>query len=126
MHKAVRNAIRLLDRIKDYEQRVLKHSGALCREDHEALRDALGLMAQGAHALRAAHRRGAVGVPRGWRAGRGSAVAAGPAERSRQKHGVEHRRAERRDLKPGADADPADIHRICAHELDPTALSAMM
>lgn len=46
MHSAVRNAIRLLDRIKDYEQRVLKHSGALCREDHEALRDALGLMAR--------------------------------------------------------------------------------
>ena len=46
MHSAVRNAIRLLDRIKDYEQRVIKHSGALCREDHEALRDALGLMAR--------------------------------------------------------------------------------
>ena len=42
----MRNAIRLLDRIKDYEKRVLKHSGALCREDHEALRDALGLMAR--------------------------------------------------------------------------------
>ena len=46
MHSAARNAIRLLDRIKDYEKRVLKHSGALCREDHEALRDALGLMAR--------------------------------------------------------------------------------
>ncbi|MFI5004627.1 MAG: class I tRNA ligase family protein [Solirubrobacterales bacterium] len=46
MHSAVRNAIRLLDRIKDYEKRVLEHSGALCREDHEALRDALGLMAR--------------------------------------------------------------------------------
>ena len=46
MHSAVRNAIRLLDRIKDYEKRVLDHSGALCREDHEALRDALGLMAR--------------------------------------------------------------------------------
>jgi leucyl-tRNA synthetase len=46
MHSAVRNAIRLLDRIKDYEKRVLKHSGALCREDHEALLDALGLMAR--------------------------------------------------------------------------------
>jgi leucyl-tRNA synthetase len=46
MHSAVRNAIRLLDRIKDYEKRVLKHSGALCREDHEALRDALGLLAK--------------------------------------------------------------------------------
>jgi leucyl-tRNA synthetase len=46
MHSAVRNAIRLLDRIKDYEKRVLQHSGALCREDHEALRDALGLMAR--------------------------------------------------------------------------------
>jgi leucyl-tRNA synthetase len=46
MHSAVRNAIRLLDRIKDFESRVLKHSGALCREDHEALRAALGLMAR--------------------------------------------------------------------------------
>jgi leucyl-tRNA synthetase len=46
MHSAVRNAIRLLDRIKDYEQRVLKHSGALCREDYEVLLDALGLMAR--------------------------------------------------------------------------------
>ncbi len=46
MHSAVRNAIRLLDRIKDYEKRVLGHSGALCREDHEALRDALGLLAR--------------------------------------------------------------------------------
>jgi leucyl-tRNA synthetase len=46
MHSAVRNAIRLLDRIKDYEKRVLRHSGALCREDYEALLDALGLMAR--------------------------------------------------------------------------------
>jgi leucyl-tRNA synthetase len=46
MHSAVRNAIRLLDRIKDFESRVLKRSGALCREDHEALREALGLMAR--------------------------------------------------------------------------------
>ncbi|MGH2855293.1 MAG: class I tRNA ligase family protein, partial [Solirubrobacteraceae bacterium] len=46
MHSAVRNVIRLLDRIKDFESRVLKHSGALCREDHEALRDALGLLAR--------------------------------------------------------------------------------
>ncbi len=46
MHSAVRNTIRLLDRIKDYEKRVVQHSGALCREDHEALREALGLMAR--------------------------------------------------------------------------------
>jgi leucyl-tRNA synthetase len=46
MHSAVRNTIRLLDRIKDYEKRVVRHSGALCREDHEALREALGLMAR--------------------------------------------------------------------------------
>ena len=38
MHKAVRNVIRLLDRIKDFESRVLERSGRLCREDHEALR----------------------------------------------------------------------------------------
>jgi leucyl-tRNA synthetase len=46
MHKAVRNAIRLLDRVKDFESRVLERSGALCREDHEALREALGLTAR--------------------------------------------------------------------------------
>jgi leucyl-tRNA synthetase len=46
MHKAVRNVIRLLDRIKDFEARVLKRSGALCREDHAALREALGLIAR--------------------------------------------------------------------------------
>jgi leucyl-tRNA synthetase len=45
MHKAVRNVIRLLDRIKDFESLVLKRSGALCKEDHEALVDALALMA---------------------------------------------------------------------------------
>ena len=44
MHSAVRNVIRLLDRIKDYEKRVIQHSGTLCREDHEALVDALGLI----------------------------------------------------------------------------------
>jgi leucyl-tRNA synthetase len=46
MHKAVRNVIRLLDRIKDFEKRVLARSGALCREDHEALLAALALMAR--------------------------------------------------------------------------------
>jgi leucyl-tRNA synthetase len=45
MHKAVRNVIRLLDRIKDFESRVLERSGALCPEDHAALLDALALMA---------------------------------------------------------------------------------
>jgi leucyl-tRNA synthetase len=46
MHTAVRNVIRLLDRIKGFESRVLKRSGRLCREDHEALVDALALMAR--------------------------------------------------------------------------------
>jgi leucyl-tRNA synthetase len=46
MHKAVRNTIRLLDRIKDFESRVLKRSGRLCAEDHAALLDALALMAR--------------------------------------------------------------------------------
>jgi leucyl-tRNA synthetase len=45
MHKAVRNVIRLLDRIKDFEKKVLARSGALCREDHEALLEALALLA---------------------------------------------------------------------------------
>jgi leucyl-tRNA synthetase len=46
MHKAVRNVIRLLDRIKDFEKRVLERNGALGREDLRALVDALALMAQ--------------------------------------------------------------------------------
>jgi leucyl-tRNA synthetase len=46
MHKAVRNVIRLLDRIKGFESRVLARSGRLCAEDHEALVDALALMAR--------------------------------------------------------------------------------
>jgi leucyl-tRNA synthetase len=46
MHSAVRNVIRLLDRIKDYEKRVLQHSGSLGRDDHEVLIDALGLIAR--------------------------------------------------------------------------------
>ena len=46
MHKAVRNVIRLLDRIKGFESKVLARSGRLCREDHEALVDALALMAR--------------------------------------------------------------------------------
>ncbi len=45
MHKAVRNVIRLLDRVKDFEKRVLARSGALCAEDREALLDALALLA---------------------------------------------------------------------------------
>jgi leucyl-tRNA synthetase len=46
MHSAVRNAIRLVDRVKDFESRVIKRNGALCREDHDALREALGLTAR--------------------------------------------------------------------------------
>ncbi len=46
MHSAVRNTIRLLDRIKDYEKRVVQHSGALGPEDLEALRAALGVLAR--------------------------------------------------------------------------------
>lgn len=45
MHKAVRNVIRLLDRIKDFEKRVMNRSGALCSEDREALVEALALLA---------------------------------------------------------------------------------
>jgi leucyl-tRNA synthetase len=46
MHKAVRDVIRLLERIKDFEKHVLRRSGALGPEDHAALLDALALMAQ--------------------------------------------------------------------------------
>jgi leucyl-tRNA synthetase len=46
MHTAVRNVMRLFDRIKDYEKRVLAKRGSLCAEDREALLDALTLMAR--------------------------------------------------------------------------------
>lgn len=37
MHSAVRNVMRLFDRIRDYEKRVLAKRGELCSEDREAL-----------------------------------------------------------------------------------------
>jgi leucyl-tRNA synthetase len=46
MHKAVRNVTRLLERIKDYEKRVVKRRGELGREDFEALLEALALLAR--------------------------------------------------------------------------------
>jgi leucyl-tRNA synthetase len=46
MHTAVRNVMRLFDRIKDYENRVLAKRGSLCAEDREALLGALTLMAR--------------------------------------------------------------------------------
>jgi leucyl-tRNA synthetase len=46
MHTAVRNVMRLFDRIKDYEKRVLAKRGSLCAEDREALLGALTLMAR--------------------------------------------------------------------------------
>jgi leucyl-tRNA synthetase len=45
MHKAVRNVTRLLERIKDYEKRVVKRRGQLGREDYDALLEALALLA---------------------------------------------------------------------------------
>jgi leucyl-tRNA synthetase len=46
MHKAVRNVTRLLERIKDYEKRVVKRQGQLGREDYAALLEALALLAR--------------------------------------------------------------------------------
>jgi leucyl-tRNA synthetase len=46
MHKAVRNVTRLLERIKDYEKRIVKRRGRLGREDYETLREALVLLAR--------------------------------------------------------------------------------
>ncbi len=46
MHRAVRNITRLLERIKDYEKRVVERQGRLGREDHEALLEALVLLAR--------------------------------------------------------------------------------
>jgi leucyl-tRNA synthetase len=46
MHSAVRNVMRLFDRIKDFEKRVIAREGQLSRADGEALIDALSLLAQ--------------------------------------------------------------------------------
>jgi leucyl-tRNA synthetase len=46
MHKAVRNVTRLLERIKDYEKRIVKRRGGLSRDDYEALLEALALLAR--------------------------------------------------------------------------------
>ncbi|HSS05407.1 MAG TPA: class I tRNA ligase family protein [Solirubrobacterales bacterium] len=46
MHKAVRNVTRLLERIRDYEKRIVKRRGQLSREDSEALLEALALLAR--------------------------------------------------------------------------------
>jgi leucyl-tRNA synthetase len=46
MHSAVRNVMRLFERIKDYEKRVIARGGALGQADTEALIDALSLLCQ--------------------------------------------------------------------------------
>jgi leucyl-tRNA synthetase len=46
MHKAVRNVTRLLERIQDYEKRIVERRGSLSREDFDALLEALALLAQ--------------------------------------------------------------------------------
>jgi leucyl-tRNA synthetase len=46
MHKAVRNVTRLLERIQDYEKRIVKRRGQLDRADFEALLEALALLAR--------------------------------------------------------------------------------
>jgi leucyl-tRNA synthetase len=46
LHSAVRNVMRLFERIKDFEKRVLARQGQLSRADSEALIDALALLAQ--------------------------------------------------------------------------------
>jgi leucyl-tRNA synthetase len=45
-HSAVRNAMRLFDRIRDFEKRVLERRETLCREDSDALVQALRMLAQ--------------------------------------------------------------------------------
>jgi leucyl-tRNA synthetase len=46
MHSAVRNVMRLFDRIRDYEKRVIAKRGWLCAEDYEALIEALQMLAR--------------------------------------------------------------------------------
>ncbi|HEX3519964.1 MAG TPA: class I tRNA ligase family protein [Solirubrobacteraceae bacterium] len=46
MHSAVRNVMRLFDRIKDFEKRVLARESALAGPNRDALLDALGVLVQ--------------------------------------------------------------------------------
>ncbi len=46
MHSAVRNVMRLFDRIKDYEKRVLARTGVLGAADRDALLEALQVLSQ--------------------------------------------------------------------------------
>jgi leucyl-tRNA synthetase len=46
MHSTVRNIMRLFDRIKDFEKRVIARQGTLGRADSDALIQALSLLAQ--------------------------------------------------------------------------------
>jgi leucyl-tRNA synthetase len=46
MHSAVRNVMRLFDRIKDFDKRVVARQGALAPADSDALLEALALLAQ--------------------------------------------------------------------------------
>ncbi|MGA9875007.1 MAG: class I tRNA ligase family protein [Solirubrobacteraceae bacterium] len=46
MHSAVRNVMRLFDRIRDYEKRVIAKRGELCEEDLQALVGALQTLAR--------------------------------------------------------------------------------
>ena len=46
MHSAVRNVMRLFDRVKDFEKRVVARQGELGEADRDALIDALSLLAR--------------------------------------------------------------------------------
>ena len=46
MHSAVRDVMRLFDRLKDFEKRVLARADELSAADHDALLSALGVLAQ--------------------------------------------------------------------------------
>jgi leucyl-tRNA synthetase len=46
MHSAVRNVMRLFDRIKDFDKRVRARTQALGAADRDALLQALGVLAQ--------------------------------------------------------------------------------
>jgi len=46
MHSAVRNVMRLFDRIRDYEKRVIAKRGSLCAEDRDALVAGLRMLAR--------------------------------------------------------------------------------
>ena len=110
MHSAVRNVMRLFDRIKDFEKRVLAREGELSAANGEALLEALAAARAAARPARPAHRRGAVDRLRARGGRRTDAVARRIVSGTGMSTIAPHREPPRRG--PAADALVRDRPRL--------------